>query len=77
MRPKDKIIIITGTFDPLSLEELNFIKKCHQRGDWLIVGVHSDMHVYMTTQTIYTGWDERAEILQNINCVDDGRICTG
>jgi len=80
---KDKIIVTSGDFDPLTLKELHFLKKCRKKGDWLIVGVHSDMHVYMTTQTIYTGWDERAEILQNINCVDevlrfndaDGTVC--
>ena len=80
---RDKIIVTSGDFDPLTLKELHFLKKCRKKGDWLIVGVHSDMHVYMTTQTIYTGWDERAEILQNINCVDevlrfndaDGTVC--
>ena len=80
---RDKIIVTSGDFDPLTLKELHFLKKCRKKGDWLIVGVHSDMHVYMTTKTIYTGWDERAEILQNINCVDevirfndsDGTVC--
>lgn len=80
---RDKIIVTSGDFDPLTLKELHFLKKCRKKGDWLIVGIHSDLHVYQTTHTINAGWDERAEILQNINCVDevirfndaDGTVC--
>jgi cytidyltransferase-like protein len=80
---KDKIIVTSGDFDPLTIKELYFLKKCRKKGDWLIVGIHSDMVVYMKTNGIYTSCDDRAEILQNINCVDevlrfndaDGTVC--
>ena len=42
MTAKDKIIITTGTYDPLTNEELKFLQRCKSRGDWLVVGVHSD-----------------------------------
>ena len=42
MREKEKIIITCGTFDPLSIEELKLLRKCKDKGDWLIVGIHSD-----------------------------------
>ena len=80
---REKIIVTSGDFDPLTIKELRFLKKCRKKGDWLIVGVHSDMHVFMTTNGIYTGHKDRVEILQNINCVDeilnfndaDGTVC--
>ena len=80
---KDKIIVTSGDFDPLTIKELHFLKRCRKKGDWLIVGIHSDMSVYMKTNGIYASCDDRAEILQNINCVDevlrfndaDGTVC--
>ena len=80
---KDKIIVTSGDFDPLTVKELHFLKRCRKKGDWLIVGVHSDMSVYMKTNGIYATYDDRTEILQNINCVDevlrfndaDGTVC--
>ena len=83
MRPKDKIIIITGTFDPLSLEELNFIKRCHQRGDWLIVGVHTDWFMAWAQGGFVHNYDTRRDIIQSLKYVDevmtfndsDGTVC--
>lgn len=80
---KEKIIVTSGDFDPLTNTELHFLKRCRKKGDWLIVGVHSDMSVYMKTNGIYCSFEDRAEILQNINCVDevlkfndaDGTVC--
>ena len=80
---KDKIIVTSGDFDPLTIKELHFLKRCRKKGYWLIVGVHSDMHVFMKTNGIYASYEDRAEILQNINCVDevlkfndaDGTVC--
>ena len=80
---KDKIIVTSGDFDPLTIKELHFLKRCRKKGDWLIVGVHSDMSVFMKTNGIYSNCDDRTEILQNINCVDevlrfndaDGTVC--
>ena len=80
---KDKIIVTSGDFDPLTIKELHFLKRCRKKGDWLIVGIHSDMSVYMKTNGIYSSCYDRAEILQNINCVDevlrfndaDGTVC--
>ena len=80
---KDKIIVTAGDFDPLTIKNLHFLKKCRKKGDWLIVGVHSDVAVYMRTNFLLSTFESRAEILQNINCVDevlrfndaDGTVC--
>jgi len=80
---KEKIIVTSGDFDPLTIKELHFLKRCRKKGDWLIVGLHSDMSVFMKTNGIYSCYEDRAEIIQNINCVDevlsfndaDGTVC--
>ena len=83
MHEKDRIIIATGNYDPLSLEELHFLKKCKSKGDWLVVGIHSDWYMMWSQGGFVQNYDTRREILKNINCVDeifsfndsDGTVC--
>lgn len=41
----NKIVLVTGVFDLLHDEHLNFLKKAKELGDKLIVGVESDKRV--------------------------------
>ena len=83
MTQRDRIIITTGTFDPLSIDELNFLKRCKSKGDWLIVGVHSDWYMMWAQGGFVQNYDTRREILKNIKMVDeimsfndsDGTVC--
>jgi cytidyltransferase-like protein len=79
----DKIIVTSGIFDPLTLKELRFLQKCRSKGDWLIVGVHTDIHLHMATGLLNQNYDTRREIVENLKCVDevfrfldgDGTVC--
>jgi glycerol-3-phosphate cytidylyltransferase-like family protein len=71
MFEKDRIIITSGTFDPLSIEELKFLKKCKARGDWLIVGVHSDWWMAWSQGGFVQDYNTRREIISNLKCVDE------
>ena len=83
MRLKDKIIIISGCFDPLSNDELLFLKRCHHRGDWLVVGVHSDWWMLYSQGGFVQNYDTRREIIKSLKYVDevfsfndsDGTVC--
>ena len=83
MQEPEKIIITCGSFDPLTLEELRFLKKCKSKGQWLIVGIHSDWWMQWSLGGFVQNYDTRREIINNINCVDeiftfndsDGTIC--
>lgn len=83
MRKKEKIIITCGTFDPLTKEELTFLKKCKSKGDWLAVGIHSDWYMMWSQGGFVQNYDTRREIMQNIKIVDeifsfndsDGTVC--
>jgi bifunctional ADP-heptose synthase (sugar kinase/adenylyltransferase) len=80
---KEKIIVTSGDFDPITTKELQFLKKCRAKGDWLVVGMHSDIAVHMKTAKLNQTYDDRNEILSNIKCVDeifrfndaDGTVC--
>jgi len=71
MIEKDKIIVTSGSFDPLSLEELNFLKKCRRKGDWLIVGIHSDWWMLWSQGGFVHNYDTRKEIITSLRCVDE------
>ena len=83
MTKPEKIIIITGTFDPLTLNELNFLKRCKRKGDWLVVGIHSDWWRMWAEGGMVQNYDDRREIIKNLKCVDeifsfndsDGTVC--
>jgi glycerol-3-phosphate cytidylyltransferase-like family protein len=83
MREPEKIVVICGTFDPLSADDLLYIKKCHHKGDWLIVGVHSDWWMMWSEGGFVQNYDTRREIIKSIKFVDevmtfndsDGTVC--
>lgn len=83
MHDKERIIITTGTFDPLTLEELNFLKRCKSKGDWLVVGVHSDWWMLWAEGGLVQKYEDRREIIKNLKFVDeiftfndqDGTVC--
>lgn len=82
-KKKEKIIIVAGMFDPLSLEELKLLKKCKSKGDWLVVGVHSDWWMKYSQGGYMQDYDTRREIVLSLEIVDeiftfddtDGTVC--
>jgi bifunctional ADP-heptose synthase (sugar kinase/adenylyltransferase) len=83
MLRKDRIIITSGSFDPLSIDELRYLQKCRNKGDWLIVGVHTDWYMMWSLGGVVQNYDSRREILKNLKFVDeimsfndsDGTVC--
>lgn len=83
MHKKERIIIVTGTFDPLTAEDLNFLKKCYMKGDWLVVGIHSDWWMLWTEGGLVQKYEDRREIIKSLKIVDevfsfndqDGTVC--
>lgn len=83
MQVKEKIIIVSGEFDPLDRENLRFLKKCKNRGDWLVVGLHSDWWMMYSCGGFVQNHETRREILSSIKFVDeifsfndtDGTVC--
>lgn len=79
----EKIIVTSGLFDPLTLKELKFLQKCRSKGDWLIVGIHTDMFLHLSTGILNQNYETRREIVESLKCVDetfrfsdgDGTVC--
>lgn len=83
MYPKDRIVVTCGLYDPLTIDELHFLQRCKIRGDWLIVGVHSDWYMQWSEGGYVQDYESRREIIKNLKFVDeimtfndsDGTVC--
>ena len=83
MRKRENIIVTCGEYDPLNANELDFLKRCKRKGDWLIVGIHSDWWMQWARGGFVQDYNTRKEILSNIKQVDeiftfndmDGTVC--
>ena len=80
---KEKIIVTSGEYDPLDSSEIDFLKRCKSKGDWLVVGVHSDWWMLWARGGFVQDYETRREIISNIKYVDeiftfndtDGTVC--
>lgn len=68
---KETIVVTCSEFDPLSEEELNLLKLCKEKGNWLIVGLYSDWWLTHTRGGFVQKYDTRAEIVKNLKLVDE------
>jgi len=68
---KEKIIVTIGAFDPIELSDINFIKKAKSKGDWLIVGVHSDIYLTKYEKGFVQNYNSRSEIVRHLKFVDE------
>jgi glycerol-3-phosphate cytidylyltransferase-like family protein len=83
MTPRDRIIVTAGDFDPPNLESMRFLQQCKSRGDWLIVGLHSDMLIHLKKGSVFNNFNDRFEMLDSFKFVDevfnfndgDGTVC--
>ena len=80
---REKITVICGEFDPLDKKDIDTLKRCKAKGDWLVVGVHSDWWMLWARGGFVQNYDTRREILSHIKYVDeiftfndtDGTVC--
>jgi cytidyltransferase-like protein len=83
MRKQERIIVTCGDFDPLDKNEIELLKRCKKKGDWLVVGIHSDWYMQYSRGGFMQNYETRREILSHIKIVDeifsfddrDGTVC--
>ena len=83
MHNKERIIVTAGEFDPLDANDLHFLQRCRRKGDWLVVGVHSDWWMVYSRGGFVHNYTTRREVIQNLRCVNevfsfndsDGTVC--
>ena len=71
MTIREKIVVISGEFNTLTPKEIKFLNRCRAKGDWLVVGIHSDAYMYHKYGAIENDYLERIELLQTVKCIDE------
>lgn len=65
-----KTIITYGTFDMFHIGHLRLLQRLAKLGDELIVAVSTDEFNIVKDKTVLIPYEQRAEIVENIKCVD-------
>lgn len=68
---KEKIIVTCGIFNPLTLRDLKFLERCRKKGNWLIVGLHSDFWLMHNKKTPIQEYPIRREMVLGTKWVDE------
>lgn len=66
-----KIVVVTGGFDPLHSGHIAYFDSARKLGDRLIVGVNSDPWLIRKKGRAFMPWAERAAIVGNLRQVDE------
>ena len=66
-----KISIVSGGFDPIHSGHISYLKSARELSDYLIVALNSDEWLIKKKKKVFMTFEERKNILINIECVDE------
>jgi len=67
----EKIVLVTGGFDPLHSGHISYFKSAKKLGDYLIVGLNSDEWLERKKGKAFMPWNERLCVINNLAMVDE------
>ena len=70
MTVSDKIVLVTGGFDPLHSGHIELFLKAKELGKKLIVGINSDNWLVRKKGKAFMPFNERVSIIKNLKMVD-------
>lgn len=66
----ERIVLVTGGFDPVHSGHIEYFKDARRLGDMLIVGINSDEWLVRKKGRPFMSWTERNVIVSNLEIVD-------
>lgn len=67
----NKVVLVTGGFDPLHSGHIAYFKAARELGDHLVVGLNSDAWLTRKKGRPFMPIQERATIIKELECVDE------
>ncbi|KAL4712025.1 hypothetical protein ACJJTC_003692 [Scirpophaga incertulas] len=67
-KPTDKVVYVAGAFDLFHVGHLDFLEKAHAQGDFLIVGLHTDLEVNRYKGSNYPIMNLHERVLSVLAC---------
>ena len=68
---KEKVVIVSGYFDPLHVGHLEYLQMASQLGDKLLVIINNDEQAKLKKGESFMNERDRMEILFALECVDE------
>ena len=68
---KEKVVIVSGYFDPLHVGHLEYLQMASQLGDKLLVIVNNDEQAKLKKGESFMSEKDRMEIIYALECVDE------
>ena len=68
---KEKVVIVSGYFDPLHVGHLEYLRMASQLGDTLLVIVNNDEQAKLKKGESFMSEKDRMEIIYALECVDE------
>tara|TARA_B100001559_G_C16209313_1_gene488113 strand:+ start:243 stop:656 length:414 start_codon:yes stop_codon:yes gene_type:complete len=66
----EKIVCVSGYFDPIHIGHIEYFKKSKQIGDKLMVIVNNDEQATLKKGKPFMPADERIQLIKELRCVD-------
>lgn len=70
-----KVVAVSGGFDPLHVGHVRYFKEAKKLGDKLVVILNSDKFLTEKKGYAFMPFDERKEIIESLECVDEVFDC--
>lgn len=67
---EDKIVLVTGGFDPLHIGHIEYFKEASKLGNKLVVGLNSDEWLKRKKGKEFMDWINRASVISELKSVD-------
>ena len=68
---REKVVIVSGYFDPLHVGHLEYLRMASQLGDTLLVIVNNDEQAKLKKGEAFMNEDDRMKIVAALKCVDE------
>ena len=68
---KEKVVIVSGYFDPLHVGHLEYLRMASELGDQLLVIVNNDKQAILKKGESFMSEKDRMEIVFALECVDE------
>jgi len=69
-KKKDKVVMVSGGFDPIHIGHIRYIQEAKKLGDILIVVINNDNWLKKKKGSEFMKQSERKEIIEALGCVD-------
>ena len=66
----NKVVLVTGGFDPIHSGHIAYFEEARKLGDILIVGINSDAWLTRKKGRPFMNWQERHRVIKNLKMVD-------